>query len=111
MQMPGGVLPPAGSMLSMNADNVIVTGVKRAEDDNDLVIRFYEADGRKTHVEPKLAFDVGRVATVNLIEDRIADEKGLAVDLRPHEIRTLKISAAAPNNAGAEARQPAANGQ
>jgi alpha-mannosidase len=108
-----GTLPPQGSMLSIGADNVIVTGLKRAEDDNDLVIRFYEANGKQTHVEPKLAFDVGKVATVNLIEDKLADEKGLAVDLRPHEIRTLKITTKGGDGdgGGKDARQPAADGQ
>jgi alpha-mannosidase len=106
-----GTLPPTGSLLSMGADNVIVTGVKRAEDDNDLVIRFYEAYGKKTHVEPKLAFDVSKVATVNFIEDKLTDEKGLAVDLRPYEIRTLKISTKAAGGSANDARQPAANGR
>jgi alpha-mannosidase len=107
---PAGTLPPTGSLLSMGADNVIVTGVKRAEDDDDLVLRFYESEGKPTHVEPKLAFDVGKVSTVNLIEDKLADEKGLAVDMRPYEIRTLKM-AVKPRADANHARQPAADGR
>jgi alpha-mannosidase len=49
-----GTLPPMGSMLTIDADNVIVTGVKRAEDDDDLVVRFYEAFGKPTTVKPAL---------------------------------------------------------
>jgi hypothetical protein len=87
-----GALPPEGSLLSLDADNVIVTGVKRAEDDEELVVRFYEAYGKSTKVTAKLAtFDTGKVTTVNFIEDKLADESGLSVQLRPHEIRTLKF--------------------
>jgi alpha-mannosidase len=107
---PDGVLPAEASMLSLDADNVVVTGVKRAEDDDDLVIRFYEAYGKSTRVEAKLAFDVSKVSTVNFIEDHLSDEKGASVELRPHEIRTLKI-AAKPRGDATGARQPAGNGQ
>src|SRR5688500_1714305 len=105
-----GVLSSEGSLLSLDADNVIVTGVKRAEDDNELVIRFYEAYGKPTKVTARLAaFETGEVTTVNFIEDKLADEKGLAVELRPHEIRTLRFCARP--RTGGEARQPAAAGE
>src|SRR5205085_11897738 len=36
-------LPAEMSFISAAKDDVIITGVKKAEDDNDLVVRFYEA--------------------------------------------------------------------
>jgi hypothetical protein len=61
---------------------------------------------KPTTAQPKLAFDVGKTTTVNLIEEKLADEAPAAVDLRSHEIRTSKIATQAR-----EARQPGGNGQ
>ena len=36
------------TFLSMSAPNVLITGVKRAEDDSDLIVRFYELTGQPT---------------------------------------------------------------
>ncbi len=41
-----GSLPDAHSFLEVREDNVIVSAVKKSEDDDSLVIRFYEWAGR-----------------------------------------------------------------
>ena len=41
-------LPMEKTFLSMSAPNVLITGVKRAEDDSDLIVRFYELTGQPT---------------------------------------------------------------
>lgn len=45
-----GVLPECGSAISVSHDNVIVTALKRAEDNGGLVIRITETVGRDTAV-------------------------------------------------------------
>lgn len=41
----GGKLPEHGSCFSKKEDSVIITAIKKAEDNDETVIRFYEADG------------------------------------------------------------------
>jgi alpha-mannosidase len=89
---PTGTLPPEQSLLAVAEDNVVITGVKKAEDDDSLVVRFFESHARPSHATLKLPFDTGKVATVNLIEDKLSDESAPSVDLRACEIRTLKIA-------------------
>ena len=42
----GGKLPPKRSFLRVVPDNLIVTALKKAEDDDSLILRFYECSGR-----------------------------------------------------------------
>jgi len=86
-----GSLPAQGSFLAVNAPNIVVTGVKQAEDDKDLVVRFYEAYGTPTRPVFALPFRVGRTQTVNFVEDSLPDAQN-PPQLRGYEIRTLKLA-------------------
>jgi alpha-mannosidase len=75
-----------------------VTAIKRAEDDDDLVIRFYEAAGSALNARVRTQWQVLAAGAVNFMEDNMAD--GPAMDaggdsfdlvLRPWEIRTVKL--------------------
>lgn len=88
----GASLPPEQTFLSVNAPNVLITGVKRAQDDGDLIVRFYELVGKPTTATFTLPATPTRIQTVNLIEDPLHDDKSSTVQLRGHEIRTLKIA-------------------
>jgi alpha-mannosidase len=87
---PSGSLPSEMSFLSTAQPNVLVTGLKKAEDDNDLVARVYEIDGVASDASLKLAWKTSRNSIVNFMEDVI--EGSQPGNLRPHEIRTLKIA-------------------
>jgi hypothetical protein len=54
-----GVLPPAHSFVSVEPENLILTAMKKAEDSDALILRFYESAGRATsgtiHVPPGAA--------------------------------------------------------
>ncbi len=43
-----GLKPQSGSFLSVDAANIVVTALKRAEEGDDLILRCYETDGRAT---------------------------------------------------------------
>ena len=45
---PEGTLPQRGSFLAVDQDNIIVSAVKKAEDDERMVIRCYETNGTPT---------------------------------------------------------------
>jgi alpha-mannosidase len=86
---PSGALPPEMSYVSSTSPNVMLTGLKKAEDDDDLIIRFYEIDGLATGVPPQLRLDAATVKVVDFVEDVRDSDPG--VPLRPHEIRTIKL--------------------
>jgi alpha-mannosidase len=87
-----GPLPAEQTFLSMNAPNVLITAVKRAEDDKDMIVRFYELTGQPTQATLTLPASPTKIQTVNLIEDPLHSEAAASVQLRGHEIRTLKIA-------------------
>jgi alpha-mannosidase len=52
----GGKLPKSGSFLSVDKPNIIVSAIKLAEENNDIIIRCIETDGTKTEAKLDLAF-------------------------------------------------------
>jgi alpha-mannosidase len=87
---PAGTLPGEISFVTTGRRHAIVTGLKKAEEDDDLIVRFYEIDGASNGDPPKLCFDASSMKVVNFIEDVLEDADPTA-PLRPHEIRTLKV--------------------
>ena len=65
-----------------------------------MVVRFYELTGKPTQASLTLPVTPEKIQTVNLIEDPLHPETVPSVQLRGHEIRTLKI--ALPNAPGYE---------
>ena len=51
-----GKLAPAASLLSVSAENVIVSAIKQAEEGGDLVLRCYESAGREADATVELSF-------------------------------------------------------
>ncbi len=84
----GGKLPKSGSFLSSDKPNIVVSAVKPAEDNNDIIIRCVETSGVKTDAKLDLAFagtqwngsfnpfeiktlrlNKGKIREVNLLEE------------------------------------------
>jgi alpha-mannosidase len=84
------------SYLSVDAANIVVTAFKKAHDDNAVVIRLYEAFGRKTTTELRTSFAIKDACVTNLIEapsEKLASRKhSVKLAFRPHEIKTIKLS-------------------
>ena len=90
-----GNLPDARSFLEVRENNVVVTAVKKSEDDDALVIRFYEWAGRGGDVHLRLPGAAGRVEPTNLMEQSgqaLAASDEIAVPVAPFEIKTVKVS-------------------
>ena len=51
-----GTRPASGSMLSVDASDIVVEAVKLAEDNNDVIVRSYETAGHDTKVTLQLPF-------------------------------------------------------
>lgn len=74
-----GNYPRSASFLSMDADNIVVTVIKQAEDNDDLIFRCHETHGRTTDATLSLHF-AGKQWTGKFC---------------PHEIKTLRYNHAA----------------
>ncbi|MBR5923140.1 MAG: alpha-mannosidase, partial [Clostridia bacterium] len=84
-----------GSLLSVDAGNVIIETVKPAEDKEGVIVRAYEAEGTFTNC--KLTFDAafGSVFITDMLEyenEPIDTENNtVLLDFKPFEIKTLRL--------------------
>jgi alpha-mannosidase len=94
-----GPLPAEHSFVRVEADNVVLTAFKKSEDDNSLVLRFYEWAGKKADVELQLPPGAQSASETDLMERSIADlavhNNAVTVHTKPYEIKTLKVRFAA----------------
>lgn len=84
------------SFITCNRTNVIVDSIKRAEDDDDMIVRLYEACGVDCTVQLGVHRDFARVTEVDLMEQELAPVKTtgrqIKLAMAPFEIRTLKFA-------------------
>ena len=90
-----GSLAAEHSFLRAQPDNIIVTAVKKAEDENALVLRFYEWAGKDGEVTLQLPPGAQSAAETDLMEKPIADlslhNGGVTCHTKPYEIKTVKV--------------------
>jgi alpha-mannosidase len=93
-----GKLPASTSFLTLAGDNVVIGAIKKAEDDDDLVLRLVETAGKNSNAVLKFSdhWKLAAAAETDLLE---LDPKPLAVGgnelaltLTPFEIKTVKVS-------------------
>jgi alpha-mannosidase len=91
-----GTLPAQASFVQVDQPNIIVEAVKKAEDNDDLIVRLYESTGATTHAAMQFGCPVSAVSLVNLLEEaaRPSPLSGNQVNLTfgPYEIHTLRLS-------------------
>lgn len=94
----GGVLDAQGdlpALVRVDAENIVIETVKRAEDDSGLIVRLYESQRARTSTAVHAAFPITEAWRVNVIEDEIApltpQDGVLHLTFKPFEIVTLKL--------------------
>ena len=85
-----GPLPSSQSFFSADAENVVFTGIKKDEDDDNLTLRFYEWAGKKTDVHLKFPAGLSLASETNLMEKPERDTT-TSVSVAPFEIKTVKL--------------------
>jgi alpha-mannosidase len=92
-----GTLPAEQSFVSADANNIVITAVKQAEDDDSLIIRFYEWAGKPAQVKLQLPQSAKAAYDVNLMEKSEqpltlgASGKEVTVSTKPYEIKSVRI--------------------
>ncbi|SFP68267.1 alpha-mannosidase [Caldicoprobacter faecalis] len=91
-----GAMPREKTFMEVEARNIIIETVKKAEDSDDIIIRLYENSGAGTKTKIKFYFTFKSVCLVNMMEEEIEmlnmEKNGVELYFRPYEIHTLKVS-------------------
>lgn len=90
--------PEEDSFISIDASGVYLTGIKKAEDTQELVVRLVEVEGSEKRLTLSLPHKIEAVRRLNLIELPLdngskvtVNGNSLSVTIQPHEILTLGI--------------------
>lgn len=80
-------------LVSVQGEGIVISGVKLADDGSgDVIVRLYEALGRRAVGAVDVGFEHREIREVSLIEDALDDARvGGELRLRPFEVRTLRI--------------------
>ena len=90
-----GEMPKSKSFISVDAENVILETVKKAEREDATILRFYECHNARAHATVTLDVPFSRVCECDLMERNIGEiesENGkFSFEMKPFEIRTFKL--------------------
>ncbi|MHB1458742.1 MAG: glycosyl hydrolase-related protein, partial [Armatimonadota bacterium] len=93
-----GKLPKTHSFLKVDKANIIVTALKKAEDSNDMILRFYECKGETGNAKISFGMNVKSVQETDLSERPGKNAKSkisgssMTVPFGKWEIKALKLS-------------------
>ncbi|SHE41882.1 alpha-mannosidase [Caldanaerobius fijiensis DSM 17918] len=91
-----GTLSDAMAVIEVMPENIIPAAVKKAEDDDSIVIRMYEVDGIETAADIKVLLPAVEAVETDLLEQPIGNavkiQGGIfSTVFKPYEIKTFKI--------------------
>ena len=91
-----GTLPREYSLIRCNADNFIVETVKRAYDEDAIILRGYECKNKRQEVVLTTGFDFKKAHICNLMEENEVElqkeeNNSLRFVVKPFEVITIKI--------------------
>jgi alpha-mannosidase len=93
-----GSLPPSHSFVQIEPANVILTAIKKAEDDNSLVFRFFEFEGKASTVQMTLPEAAAAALRTNLMEKEegplplASSGTQITTTIGPYEIKSVKVN-------------------
>ncbi len=91
----GGNLSSEFSFLKISPDNLILSALKKAENSDEVILRFFETKGEATKAKIEFFREIKRAALVNLLEreeqELAVEDNKLKLEVKPFEIVTLKL--------------------
>jgi alpha-mannosidase len=100
-----GALKDEHSFFEVEAQNLVMTAVKKAEDDGSLILRFYEWAGIESDTKIALPPGAQSASETDLMErptgNLALQGDGVTVHTKPYEIKTIRVRfAAVPESGG-----------
>jgi len=90
------------SFMQIQSDNVVLTAAKKAEEEDALILRFYEWAGKETDVKLQLPAGAETASETDLMEKSFAklsiESGSVTVHTKPYEIKTIRIQFAAKSS-------------
>jgi alpha-mannosidase len=90
--------PEESSFFAIDAGNIAMTGVKRSEDGNELIVRLVEVEGKACSANITLPSRVAKIRRLNLIELPLENKpaaeingRSVKIIIKPKEIITLGL--------------------
>ncbi|WP_449621788.1 alpha-mannosidase [Robertmurraya sp. Marseille-Q9965] len=87
----GGFMPKEKSFVTIENDHVTIDAIKKKEDENAVIIRLHEFEGRRGNVKFNFPLQVEKWVETNLMEQVEGKEKlgEIEFTINPYEIKTL----------------------
>jgi alpha-mannosidase len=84
-------LPPTHSFVSLQADNVVISTLKKAESGPGVLLRAYEIEGAPAESPIEFLGQTRRFREVNLLEEETSGQEQQLFQARPYEIKTIRL--------------------
>ena len=91
-----GALDLQAGFFELNSPNVVIEAVKKAEDDNAIILRMYQAENQNERVQLKIGLAFEKIYETDLMENvsrelAAKDDGTVEIEFQPFEIKTVKI--------------------
>jgi alpha-mannosidase len=88
-------LPDEKSFFSLTSDNALISAIKKCQDDNSVIIRLYDMEGKDTSLQLNVPFNISKVRHTNIIEEPgefiRPNSNSIKIKLGKYSIETFKI--------------------
>jgi alpha-mannosidase len=78
--------------LSLHADNLVLTGLKKSEDGESIVLRAFEIEGKMAESPIVFLGEERSFRETNLLEENLPTGVQKVLHIQPYEIDTLKLT-------------------
>jgi len=91
----GATLPEQKSLFRVSADNVVVSTIKKCDDDDSVIVRLYDVEGKDTAIQFSTYFPFAAVEHTNIIEEETKRIPGggnaFDAQIGHHAVETFKL--------------------
>lgn len=85
----GSDLPQSSSFFNIKNKNVVISTIKKCEDDNSLIVRMYNIGNNSENIDFESAYKPKKIVKVNLIEEELGEVSKMVVGAK--SIETFKF--------------------
>lgn len=82
-------------MAAVDCPNVVIESIKRAEQDDSMIVRLYETDNARAEVTLSLFQEISGAFQCNMLEEEekavMFEGKSVQFAMKPFEIKTIKV--------------------